>query len=81
LIVVPLIKELRRETMMIAEAKSMTQGERLQAMEELWDIICHDDTALEPPKWHKNILAERRRKMQSGIAKFITIEELKSASH
>jgi len=67
--------------MMLAEAKTMTQGERLQAMEELWDVICHDDTVLEPPKWHKNILAERREKMQSGKAKFITIEEIKAASH
>jgi hypothetical protein len=67
--------------MMLAEVKTMTQGERLQAMEELWDVMCHDDTALAPPEWHKNILAERREKMQSGKAKFITIEELKAAAH
>ncbi|MBL4775709.1 MAG: addiction module protein [Mariprofundus sp.] len=67
--------------MMLTEAKAMTQSERLQAMEELWDIICHDDTALEVPKWHKNILAERREMMRSGKAKFITIEDLKAASH
>ena len=67
--------------MMLAEAKAMTQSERLQAMEELWDIICHDDTALDPPKWHKNILVERREMMLSGKAKFITVEDLKAASH
>jgi len=32
--------------MMLAEAKTMTQGERLQAMEELWNVMCHDDSAL-----------------------------------
>jgi len=67
--------------MMLVEAKTMTQGERLQAMEELWDIICHDAAVLEPPKWHENILAERREKMQSGKAKFIAIEDLKATSH
>jgi len=67
--------------MMFAEAKKMTQSERLQAMEELWDIMCHDDTALVPPEWHKSILAQRREKMQLGPAKFITIKELKAASH
>jgi len=67
--------------MMLAEAKTMTQGERLQAMEELWDVICHDGDILAPPKWHKNILTERREKMQSGKAKFITIEDIKAASH
>jgi len=50
-------------------------------MEELWDIICHDDTVLESPKWHENILAERREKMQAGKAKFIAIDDLKAASH
>ena len=67
--------------MMFAEAKTMTQGERLQAMEELWDIICHENAALDMPKWHKGILAERREKILSGKAKFITIEELKATSH
>jgi len=67
--------------MMLAEAKTMTQGERLQAMEELWDVMCHDDSALVPPEWHTNILSKRREKMESGKAKFITIEELKAAAH
>jgi len=67
--------------MILAEAQTMTQGERLQAMEELWDIMCHDDAALAPPEWHKNILAGRKEKIQSGKATFITLKELKSAAH
>jgi len=46
-----------------------------------WDIMCHDDTALASSEWRKNILAERREKMQSGQAKFITIKDLKAALH
>ena len=64
--------------MMFAEVKTMTQVERLQAMEELWEIICREDAALDMPKWHKSILAERREKMLSEKTKFVTIEELKA---
>ncbi len=61
--------------MTMVQAKAMTQSERLQAMEELWDTICHDEFPLEPPTWHKNILAERRKKMKSGTAEFVTLED------
>jgi len=66
---------------MFAQAKAMTQKERLQAMEELWDAMCHDDAALVPPEWHRNILADRKEKMQSGKATFISLKELKGAAH
>jgi len=66
---------------MIVQAESMTQVERLQAMEELWDAICHNESKLEPPEWHKNILSDRKQKIQSGIVKFVTLEELKAVSH
>jgi hypothetical protein len=49
--------------MMIAQIKTMTQSERLQAMEEIWDAICHDESPLEPPIWHKDMLAERKNKL------------------
>jgi len=66
--------------MTIVQAKIMTQSERLQAMEELWDTICHDASPLEPPAWHENILDERRKKIQSGTAEFVTLEDLKARS-
>ena len=64
--------------MMLAQAKTMTQRERLQAMEELWDMVCHDDAALMPPEWHKSILADRKEKIKSGKATFISLRELKT---
>jgi len=60
------------------EAKMLTPSERLQAMEVLWDTICHDETPLDPPVWHKRILAERKKELESGNAEFVTIEELKA---
>jgi hypothetical protein len=59
------------------EIKKMSTIDRLKAMEALWDALTHDD-AIESPEWHKDILAERKSKIESGDAEFITIDELKA---
>lgn len=56
---------------------SMNQVERLQAMEQLWDAICHDEGELQSPAWHKDILDERRRMIENGEARCISLETLK----
>lgn len=61
--------------MSIAEIEKMTTAERLKAMESLWDALCHDDKEPESPDWHGAVLDERRKKIESGEAKFLTIEE------
>jgi len=60
-----------------AEIEKMTNSERLRTMEALWDALCHEDAEPESPQWHGDILAERRRKIESGEARFISIEEAK----
>ena len=35
-----------------------------------------DDGEIESPDWHHQILAERRKKIETGDAEFISIEEL-----
>jgi hypothetical protein len=64
--------------MTIAEIKRMSTIERLQAMEELWDALCHEDQEIKSPEWHNEILEERRKKIESGEAKFISLHDLKS---
>lgn len=63
--------------MSIAEIEKMTQAEKLQAMEALWNSLCHDKTEPDSPAWHEDILADRRRKIESGEAQFISLEEAK----
>ena len=63
--------------MSIAEIQNMTQVERLSTMEALWDVLCHEQPEPNSPDWHGDILAERRRKIESGEARFISIEEAK----
>ena len=62
------------------EIKKTPTIERLQTMEELWDSLCQEESDIESPKWHRDILEERRGKIEKGEVKFISLEELKARS-
>ena len=51
------------------EVQQMSTSERLRAMETLWDSLCHDSEELESPVWHGEILADRKRRIESGEAR------------
>jgi hypothetical protein len=63
--------------MSIAEIRAMSRTEQLQTMELLWDVLCHDRDEPESPVWHQSVLAERKTVMESGRAKFLSIDEVK----
>lgn len=63
--------------MITAEIENMTAAERLRTMESLWDAICHDTAEPDSPSWHEDVLSERRKKIESGEAIFISLEETK----
>jgi hypothetical protein len=56
----------------------MSVIERLQAMETLWDSLVDEESEIESPKWHQEILEERKRKIDTGNAEFLSLEELKA---
>jgi hypothetical protein len=58
--------------------KNMTFEEKMQAMEMLWDELCHDEKEVESPKWHGEVLEERKRQIESGETEIITLAELKA---
>ena len=60
------------------EIKKMSMIERLQAMEALWDSLLDEESEIESPEWHHNILEDRKRKIENGKAEFISLEELKA---
>ena len=64
--------------MTTAEIKKMNVSEKLQAMESLWNSLISDDSEIESPAWHEKVLAKRNKKIESGKAKFRTLNELKS---
>jgi hypothetical protein len=44
-------------------------------MEALWDALCHDSEEPPSPTWHEDVLTERRNRIESGTARFLSIEE------
>lgn len=61
------------------EIKKMSVIERLQAMEALWDSLLDEESNIDSPEWHRDILEERKRKLKNGKAEFISLEELKAS--
>lgn len=60
------------------DIKKMNTVERLQTMEILWDALLHEDVEIQSPGWHQGILTERMARIESGEAKFLSLQELKS---
>ncbi len=54
----------------------MTLGEKLRAMEALWDDLCRRDE-VPMPQWHKDLLEERERLIEQGKARFVDWETAK----
>jgi len=61
------------------EIKKMSRIERLQAMESLWDSLMDEESEMESPEWHRDILEERKRKIETGGAEFISLEKLRAS--
>jgi hypothetical protein len=64
--------------MTITEIKKMPTIERLRAMEVRWDALCHEDKEIDSPEWHGAILENRRKKIETGKAGFLSIEDIKA---
>ena len=61
------------------EIKKMSVVERLQAIEALWDSLLDEESEIESPEWHRDIIEERKRKIENGKAEFISLKELKAS--
>ncbi|MDP2901607.1 MAG: addiction module protein [Methylovulum sp.] len=60
------------------ELTKMSKIEKLQTMEAIWDSLVRENSEIESPEWHRDILAVRKMKIEKGIAKFHPIEDLRS---
>ncbi len=66
--------------MILTEIEKMSTIERLQAMGKLWDSLCNEEE-IESPEWHKDILQERKKKLEKGETEYISLEDLKASHH
>ena len=60
-----------------ADIEQMSLAERLQAMELLWRSMSREPEKIESPAWHKDVLARRLAKVESGKGKFLNLGQLK----
>ena len=58
-----------------AEIEAMDTAERIRTMEALWDALCHGPVEPESPDWHGEVLEERRRRIDAGEARFLSLDE------
>jgi hypothetical protein len=61
----------------LEQIRRMPLHEKLLVMEAIWDDISREETTLEVPQWHKELLDERERLVENGQAQFIDWEEAK----
>ncbi|OQY01508.1 MAG: cysteine methyltransferase [Desulfobacteraceae bacterium 4572_130] len=61
------------------EITNMSTVERIQAMEALWDSLLYEKSEVDSPKWHIDVLEDRKKMIESGKAEFISIEKLRAS--
>lgn len=64
----------------LEQINTMSAEERLQSMECLWNamIAAGEATA---PAWHRDLLIERRRRLESGEDELMSVAESKRRLH
>ncbi len=45
---------------------TMTVGEKVQLLEQVWDNLCQQSGDVRSPEWHAAILHERKRQIENG---------------
>lgn len=51
--------------------KKMTKEEKILAMEEIWDNLCHTAGGFESPGWHEDVLRDREKNLEIGEDRFL----------
>ena len=64
--------------MSIDEIKKLDTKEKIILMNDIWESLDKESESIESPSWHKEVLQDRVKKIKSGEAKYISLEDLKS---
>ena len=57
---------------------TMTVAEKVQLLETLWDNLCHVSGDVKSPEWHRAVLEERTRRLDTGKASVMPWVEAKA---
>lgn len=55
--------------------ESMSNIEKIQLMEQLWQELSYESPEIESPSWHQDILDERSELIRNGKAEWISLEK------
>lgn len=61
------------------EIRNMSRVERLRTMEALWDSLVAEESEISSPEWHRDVLEERKHRIEAGQAEFISLRELRAS--
>jgi len=61
----------------ILPLEKMSTEDKIRTMEIIWDDLCKKTENLSSPSWHKDILDEREKDIESGKEEFIDWNEAK----
>lgn len=59
------------------DINQMTDLEKIQAMEQLWESLTRGQRMPEPPEWHGDELKKRSAKIREGQASYTSLDQLK----
>lgn len=57
--------------------ESMTTAEKLDVMEAIWADLCRNETQVDSPAWHAQVLRERDAAVREGRETSVDWEEAK----
>ena len=57
--------------------EKMTREEKLRIMEELWTDLSRENSQVESPGWHEDVLRQRAEAVKSDKESFIDWEDVK----
>jgi putative addiction module component (TIGR02574 family) len=61
-----------------SELNKLSIQDKIILLEQLWSSLKQEGDNLQSPKWHGDVLAERRRKIENGEAEYLSLDDLKS---
>jgi hypothetical protein len=59
----------------VFETRNLTNLQRIALMERLWEELSAEDSAMEPPAWHQEVLDSREEEWKNRDANSETIDE------
>lgn len=57
--------------------EKMSTEDKIRTMETIWDDLCQKAESISSPSWHKDILEEREKAVESGKEEFLDWSEAK----